>query len=190
VTETVTFPPAAPIDAPGGLPAAIIDVPGSECTGTVIDLRPGEREDELASRLLAAAAGPVDVVLDGLFGLPLQAALRVCAPRARVVNIGNLAGATVQLPAGLLRGKQLAVSGYAGLHTPLPNKQVALAWLWGALATGTLRIGIRTFTLGELAAAWTEQAASPHAKCVVLAEEDLPAGPPFTPIRDDRSHRP
>jgi NADPH:quinone reductase-like Zn-dependent oxidoreductase len=155
----------------------------------VIDLRTDEPEGELAGRLLAAA-GPVDVVLDGLFGVPLQAALRVCAPRARVVNIGNLAGATAQLPAGLLRGKQLAVSGFAGLHTPLRDKQAALTWLWGALAAGTLRIGIRAFTLGDLAAAWTEQEASPHAKCVVLAEEALPAGPPFTPIRDDRSNRP
>ena len=156
----------------------------------VIDLRPGEGEDELADRLIAAA-GPVNVVLDGLFGLPLQAALRVCAPRARVVNIGNLAGATAQLPAGLLRGKQLTVSGFAGLHTPLRDKQAALTWLWGALAAGTLRIGIRTFPLGELGAAWTEQAASPHAKCVVLAEEDdVPARSPCTPIRDDRSNRP
>ena len=53
----------------------------------------GEREDELAARLLAAA-GPVDVVLDGLYRVPLEAVLRVCAPRARVVNIGNPAGAT------------------------------------------------------------------------------------------------
>jgi NADPH:quinone reductase-like Zn-dependent oxidoreductase len=155
----------------------------------VIDLRPDESEDELAGRLLAAA-GPVDVVLDGLFGLPLQAALRVCVPRARVVNIGNLAGATAQLPAGLLRGKQLTVSGFAGLHTPLRDKQAALTWLSGALAADTLRVDIRTFGLGELSAAWTEQAASPHAKCVVPAEEATPARPPRTPIRDDRSNRP
>lgn len=153
---------------------------------SVIDLRPDEGEGELADRILEVA-GQVDVVLDGLFGLPLQAALRVCAPRARVVNIGNLAGATAQLPAGLLRGKQLSLSGFAGLHTPLQDKRAALTWLWGALAAGKLRIDIRTFALGELAAAWAEQAASPHAKCVVLAEETIP---PSTLIRDDRSSRP
>jgi NADPH:quinone reductase-like Zn-dependent oxidoreductase len=142
----------------------------------VIGLRPDEREDELAARLLTTAE-QVDVVLDGLFGLPLQAALRVCAPRARVVNIGNLAGATAQLTAGLLRGKQITVSGFAGLHTPLQDKQAALTWLWNALIAGKVRIGIRTFALGELASAWREQAASPHAKCVVLAEEALPAAP-------------
>ena len=75
------------------------------------------------------------------------------------------------------------------LHTPLQDKQAALTWLWGALVAGTLRIDIRTFTLGELGAAWTEQAASPHAKCVVLADGAVPARSPSTPIRDDRSNR-
>jgi transposase len=38
-------------------------------------------------------------LLDGcLFGVPLQAALRVCAPRARVVNIGNTAGGRCRRP--------------------------------------------------------------------------------------------
>ena len=100
----------------------------------------------LAARLLAAA-GPVDVVLDGLYGAPLEAALRACAPQARVVNIGNLAGPTAQLPAGLLRGKQLTLSGFAGLHTPLQDKRPALTWLWTALARGDLQVEVNTFPL-------------------------------------------
>ena len=133
----------------------------------VVDLRPEEGEDELANRLLAAA-GPVDVVLDGLFGVPFQAALRVCAPRAHVVNIGNVAGAIAQLPAGLLRGQQITVSGFAGLHTPLRDKRTALDWLWARLIRDDLRIGVRTFCLDELPSAWRAQASSPHIKCVVL----------------------
>jgi hypothetical protein len=100
--------------------------------------------------------------------MPLEAALRVCAPRARVINIGNLAGATVQVPAGLLRGKQLTLSGFAGLHTPLRDKRTALAWLWTALARGELQIEVRTFPLEGSVAAWRAQAVSPHAKCVIL----------------------
>jgi NADPH:quinone reductase-like Zn-dependent oxidoreductase len=133
----------------------------------VVELRADEGHEELAARLLAAA-GPVDVVLDGLYGMPLEAALRVCAPRARVVNIGNPAGATAEIPAGLLRGKQLRLSGFAGLHTPLRDKQAALAWLWTALGRGELQIEVRTFPLDKLPAAWRAQAASPHAKCVIL----------------------
>lgn len=132
----------------------------------------GESREGLAARL-AAAAGPVDVVLDGVYGLPLEAALAVCAPGARLVNIGNLAGTTAQIPAGVLRGKQLTLSGFAGLHLPLAAKQPALSWLWATLADGDLQVPTRTFGLEELPAAWQEQAASPHAKCVVLPNEHL-----------------
>ncbi|PTT60201.1 quinone oxidoreductase family protein, partial [Arthrobacter sp. HMWF013] len=135
----------------------------------VVDLRPDESTDELAARLLAAS-GPVDVVLDGLYGPPLEAALKACAPRARVVNIGNLAGATAHIPAGLLRGKQITLSGFAGLHTPLQDKRPALNWLWGALTRGDLQVEVRTFPLSELPTAWRAQAESPHAKCVILPE--------------------
>jgi NADPH2:quinone reductase len=133
----------------------------------VVELRADEGSEELAARLLATA-GPVDVVFDGLYGMPLEAALRVCAPRARVINVGNPAGATVQVPAGLLRGKQLTLSGFAGLHTPLRDKRAALAWLWTGLACGELQIKVRTFPLEESVAAWRAQLASPHAKCVLV----------------------
>ncbi|WNV82974.1 zinc-binding alcohol dehydrogenase family protein [Umezawaea sp. Da 62-37] len=133
----------------------------------VVDLRADESADELAIRLLAAA-GPVDVVLDGLYGRPLEAALQACGPRARVVNIGNAAGATAQVPAGLLRGKQLTMSGFAGLHIPLQEKRVALSWLWASLIRRELQLQVRTVSLEELPAAWRAQASSPHEKCVVV----------------------
>ncbi len=135
----------------------------------VVELRAGEDSAQLAARLLAAA-GLVDVVFDGLYGIPLEAALRVCAQRARVVNIGNPAGATAQVPAGLLRGKQLTLSGFAGLHVPLRDKQAALRWLWTALSRGELQVEVRTFPLEGFAAAWRAQATSPHAKCVILPD--------------------
>jgi len=138
----------------------------------VVELRADEGAEELAARMLAAG-GPVDVVLDGLYGTPLEAALRACGPRARIVNIGNPAGATAQIPAGLLRGRQLTLSGFAGLHTPLRDKQAALTWLWTALGRDELQIAVRTFPLEELPAAWRAQASSPHAKCVMLTEEGL-----------------
>ncbi len=150
----------------------------------VIDLRPDEDVEGLASRMLAAAAGPVDVVLDGVYGRPFEAALRACASRARIVNVGNAAGATAQVPAGLLRGKQLTVFGFAGLHTPTKDKRKALSWLWDALAANELRIATRTFALDDLPDAWRAQAASPHGKCVVMPDAVPPArtpGPGPTP---------
>jgi NADPH2:quinone reductase len=141
----------------------------------VVEFRPGEPTDELAARLLAAA-GPVDVVLDGVYGPPLEAALRVCAPHARVVNIGNAAGATAQVPAGLVRAKQLTLSGFAGLHTPLQAKRAALTWLWTSLTRGELHLEVHTVALDQLPAAWRAQASSPHEKCVVLPDGALGRG--------------
>jgi hypothetical protein len=76
--------------------------------------------------------------------------------------------AEARLTAGLLRGKQLTVSGFAGIHTPLRDKRTALDWLWASLAKGDLRVSVRTFSLDELPSAWRAQASSPHTKCVVL----------------------
>lgn len=154
----------------------------------VVALHPDEGADALAARL-TEAAGPVDVVLDGLFGMPLEAAVRACGPRARLVNIGNAAGADAQLSAGLLRGKQLTVSGFAGLHTPLAQKEPALTWLWGALAGGDLKVAVRTFPLDQLPVAWREQAASPRAKCVLLPGAGPDAVvPTLTNPGDTKSH--
>ena len=133
----------------------------------VVELRPDEDAAALAARL-GAATGQADVVLDTLYGLPLEAALQACAPGARVVNVGHSAGATASIPAGLLRGRQLTLVGFAGLHTSLHQKRPALAWLWAALAAGSLRIDVTPVPLEEIATAWRAQAASPHAKYVVV----------------------
>jgi NADPH2:quinone reductase len=133
----------------------------------VVELRADESAEDLAARLVGTA-GPVDVILDGLYGTPLEAALQTCAQRARVVNIGHSAGTTAQIPAGLLRGKQITLTGFAGLHTPLRDKRSALSWLWTALALGDLRVDVSTVPLEDVPAAWQGQATSPHVKYVVV----------------------
>lgn len=150
-----------------GRDRAILETLGDLGVDAVVELRADEDADALAARLRDAGS-EVDVVLDGLYGLPLEAALQVCAPRARVVNIGHSAGATAAIPAGLLRGKQLTLIGFAGLHTPLTGKKVALEWLWSALGDGTLQVNVKTVKLEELPMAWRAQASSPHAKYVMV----------------------
>jgi len=142
----------------------------------VVELRAHERVDDLAARLIDRV-GAVDVLIDYLFGPPFEAALRACAQRARVVNVGNSAGPAAQLQAGVLRGKQLTITGFAGIHTSLRDKRVALSWLWTALALGDLRVEVETVSLEELPAAWRAQATSPHTKFVVLPG-GIPSGAP------------
>ena len=134
----------------------------------VVELTANDSEDELADRLSEATNGRVDVVLDGLYGMPLQEALRVCSSHARVVNIGNSAGATAQVSAGVLRSRQLTVVGFAGLHVPMTAKQPALTWLWQQAAAGKLLVPVRRSSLVDIARTWSLQGSSPHTKHVVF----------------------
>lgn len=148
---------------------AVVELSRSESTT--------ENTAELASRM-RDVAGPVDVILDTLYGGPLEAALHACAPHARVVNVGSSAGETARIPAGLLRGRQITLSGFAGVHVPLAQKSAALTWLWSAMRRGELQVDVRTYPLEELPLAWRAQAASSHAKNVILPGEGAAVSTP------------
>jgi NADPH:quinone reductase-like Zn-dependent oxidoreductase len=135
----------------------------------VIQLRAGEDAESLGARMREVSTS-VDVILDALYGLPFEAALGMCAPRARVVNVGHSAGPNATIPAGVLRGKQLTVTGFAGLHTSLRDKLPALTWLWGTLASGEIEVAVTPVSLDELPEAWRAQANSPHSKYVVVPQ--------------------
>jgi NADPH2:quinone reductase len=132
----------------------------------VVELREGESPDVLAARL-SEAAGPVDVILDCLYGHPLEAALQSCAQRARIVNVGHSAGPVAAVPAGILRGRQLTMVGFAGVHVSLGEKRPALDWLWESLGNGRIEVSVNSIALEDLPAAWRAQAGSPHAKFIV-----------------------
>lgn len=145
---------------------AALDGLASLGADAIVELEPDDTAPAIAGRL--GEAGAADVVLDCLYGLPFEAAVISCAPRARIVNVGHSSNPTASIPAGLLRGKQLTLTGFAGLHTTILQKQPALTWLWDALAAGTLHVNVTTGSLEELPAAWRAQASSPHAKYVVV----------------------
>jgi len=94
--------------------------------------------------------------------------LQCCGPRGRVVNIGNPSGPTAVLSAGLLRSKQLTVTGFAGLHMSMTAKKRALGWLWRQIIDAAIEVDVRTSELRDIAATWSVQQSSPHAKCVVV----------------------
>jgi NADPH:quinone reductase-like Zn-dependent oxidoreductase len=134
----------------------------------VVELTENDTEDDLAGRLSDATNGRVDVVLDGLYALPLQAALRVCSARARVVNIGNSAGPTAQISAGMMRSRQLTIVGFAGLHVPMTAKEPALTWLWQQAAARKLHVPVQRSSLVDISRTWALQESSPHTKHVVF----------------------
>jgi NADPH2:quinone reductase len=120
-----------------------------------------------ALREAAGGEGPT-VVIDPLWGEPAVAALEAVANGARIVQLGQSAGATAEIPSGLVRGKQLEILGYANPQLPVDLRRAAYGELVGHAAAGRVRFPIDTYPLDRLSEAWERQVAGPGTKIVVM----------------------
>lgn len=124
--------------------------------------------EDLAGTLREAAGGDgPTVVIDPLWGEPLVAALEAAAPQARIIQIGQSAGAMAEIPSALIRGKQLEILGYTNLETPDDVRQAAYLELVGHAVAGRIRFPIEIYPFERVREAWERQQAGPGAKIVV-----------------------
>ena len=124
------------------------------------------------------AERPFDAVLDYLWGEPAERLLGALAdshPSAhyhatRFVQIGSIAGPTMNLPAGILRGTGIVMSGVGIGSVPLEVlgrvRAEALPRLFGMIGSNQLQLSTRVRPLAEVEQAWT--AAEPSGTRVVL----------------------
>jgi NADPH:quinone reductase len=110
--------------------------------------------DLLAERLTEAAEGPVDLVLDPLWGVPALAALRTLRPQGRLVNLGGSAGAQAALDSATLRSRSLQVLGYTNNALTADERRAALAAVVGSAAAGELTVEHEVVPLDDVAGAW------------------------------------
>ena len=114
--------------------------------------------DGLAERLREAAGGDgPTLVVDALWGEPVQAAAEAAAPGARIVHVGQSAGPEATFRSATVRGKRLSIIGHS--HFALSPEERRQAYLDVAehVAAGRIRIDVETFLLDEVDAAWTAQ---------------------------------
>ncbi len=118
---------------------------------------------------LAAACGtkPPTLIVDPLWGEPLTAALQAAGQGARIVQLGQSAGATAALPSAAIRGKELELLGYTNLRVPFDVLAGAYGTLVGHAAAGRIRIDVERVPLERAADAWRRQAAGTPVKLVV-----------------------
>jgi NADPH2:quinone reductase len=69
----------------------------------VVALEASDTVDDLAERMRSACEGPVDLVLDPLFGIPAAAAVRTLRAGGRLVNLGSSAAETAPIDSSTLR---------------------------------------------------------------------------------------
>ena len=122
--------------------------------------------DRLSDALREAAGGDgPTLILDALWGEPVQAAAEAAAPGARIVNLGQSAGPEATLPSASVRGKSLSILGHSNFALSPDERRQAYLDVTGHVAAGRITIDVQTFTLDEVEAAWAAQGAG--AKAVV-----------------------
>lgn len=124
-------------------------------------------ESDLAERLQVAAGGPLDVVVDVLWGSPAMAAIAALGDEGRLVNVGNTAGTDVTLPLQAMRQSRSAVVGLSSGWAPPATKVAAYGSVLAAIAAGDVSVAHEVVDLDQIADAWHRQATSPHHKLVV-----------------------
>jgi NADPH:quinone reductase-like Zn-dependent oxidoreductase len=117
---------------------------------------------DATSAALAATAAESDIVLDYLWGRPalqaMSAILTARSDRARAldwIQIGAIAGPTIELPSAALRAANVRLQG-SGQGSVSPARYLAeLPSLVDEINAGTIAVQATTVPLAEVTEAWT-----------------------------------
>ncbi|MGH3134199.1 MAG: quinone oxidoreductase family protein [Gaiellaceae bacterium] len=122
--------------------------------------------DDLVERLREACGGDgPTVVVDPLWGEPVRAAVEAAAPKARIVHVGQSAGPEATFASAAVRGKQLSILGHSNFGLTPDERRQAYVEVTEQVAAGRISIAVETFSLDEVASAWSAQGGG--AKAVV-----------------------
>ena len=119
-------------------------------------------DPDVTGRALATAAAEVDIVLDYLWGLPAQLAIPALitarSDRSRAMNwiqIGALAGATIELPSVALRSANLRIQGNGQGAVSAEAYRAELPSLVAEISSGAIAVTANSVPLADVATAWT-----------------------------------
>jgi NADPH:quinone reductase-like Zn-dependent oxidoreductase len=97
------------------------------------------------------------VCIDPVWGEPLADALQFAQRHARIVHVGQSAGAAAPLKSADVRGKELTILGHSNFALTRDEHDRAYLELLDHLATERLTLDYETFSLDDVAAAWEHQ---------------------------------
>jgi NADPH2:quinone reductase len=125
--------------------------------------------DDLADAIRQAAGGEVHVTIDTLWGDPALAAMKAAARHARHVQVGQLAGVEISLPAPLIRSASLDVLGFSVAHPPIELRREAFLHVTRHVERGDLVVDVERVPLERVHDAWERQrSAAGGSKLVVV----------------------
>jgi len=119
-------------------------------------------DGEATGRALGAAAGEADIVLDYVWGKPAQRAITALltarSDRSRAMNwiqIGAMAGPTIELPSAALRSANLRIQGNGQGAVSAAAYLAELPSLVNEIEGGTIAVKPNTMPLADVEAIWT-----------------------------------
>ena len=128
----------------------------------------GEAAD-LTAAFREAAEGDLDVVIDPIWGAPAVAALGALAVGGRLVQIGQSAGATAEIPSALIRGRNAAILGHTNFLAPAEERRAAYRALAEHAAAGRIVLDVEQIPLRDVERAWARQReGGAHRKLVLV----------------------
>jgi NADPH2:quinone reductase len=108
------------------------------------------------------------LIVDALWGEPLERALAAAPRGVRVVHFGQSAGPTAELPSAVVRGKTVALLGHSLFAIPQDVVAAGYRELCGHVAAGRIDLAVERYPFERVAEAWARQASgSPGAKIVL-----------------------
>ncbi len=163
---------AGRVVAAGRNPAVLQTLPQLGADATIALDQP---DKELAAAFTREAGQQrFDVVLDYLWGHPTEVLLdaltghdvKAESEGLRLIEIGDMAGASISLSAAALRSSGIAIHGSGGGGIPHTAIFETFPQLWALAASGKLRIDVERVPLGEIESAW--QRKMPGRRIVVI----------------------
>lgn len=97
------------------------------------------------------------VCIDPVWGEPLAGALQYAQRHARIVHVGQAAGAAAPLKSADVRGKELTILGHSNFALTREEHDRAYLELLDHLVSGRLTLDHEMFQLDDVAAAWEHQ---------------------------------
>jgi NADPH:quinone reductase-like Zn-dependent oxidoreductase len=117
---------------------------------------------------LAALGGPVDLVVDPVWGPWAETALACLKPGGRYLNVGAAGGDGTAFHVEWLRAAQLTLIGFSATRAEPADVIASYQHVAALAAAGSLKLPTDTYSLDEAAQAWKSQASSPGKKIVVI----------------------
>ena len=124
--------------------------------------------DEPLPDQLASLGGPVDLVVDPVWGPWAATALACLKPGGRYLNVGAAGGDGTPFRVEWLRAAQLTLIGFSATGAEPADVIASYRHVAALAAAGSLRLPTATYPLDNVTQAWEAQASSPGKKIVVI----------------------